>query len=276
VAEDTVELPAPGAGLLYDCHCHLHGDAFDRDRPDVIQRARASGVRRVLTVAEDLDDAWRLLQISERHRDFIVPALGIHPDRAPLINDAEVSLMEELIRKHSGELGAIGEVGLDHRPCWDEKARDRQKEVFRFMIGLAGELDLPLSVHSRGAGREAIEVLESSGAERACLHAFDARAVHGERGARAGYLFSLGPSIVRSRVKQKLAPRLPDEALLLETDSPVLGPDPRRRNEPANLGLALKEISHLRSRDPGDLAAVIAENTARLFPRLVTGPGSVR
>ena len=261
-------LPAP----LFDCHCHLHCDAFDADRHRVVRRARTFGVKRVLAVAEDLDDAWRLLQIAERHADFIVPALGVHPDRAPLLSDGEVAQVTELIRRYAGRLGAVGEVGLDHRPCWNQKARDRQSEIFRHMIRLARELELPLSVHSRGAGRHALHCLEDEGAFSACLHAFDGRAVHGERGAAAGFLFSIGPSLVRSRQKQKLVPRLPEESLLLETDSPVLGPDPQIRNEPGNLPIALKEMSRLRGRQTGELAELIAQNTSRLFPRLVADP----
>lgn len=254
---------------LYDTHCHLHDATFDGDRSWVIRRARAAGVCSVLCVAEDLDDAWRMLTLVQRHEGFLVPAVGVHPDRAPLLSDAEVAAVGDMIRREAARLGAVAEVGLDHRPRWDERDRARQDEVFRFMIRLALETGLPLSVHSRGAGRRAIEVLAEEGATRACLHAFDARAVHGERGAALGYAFSIGPSLVRSRVKQKLVPRLPEEALLLETDSPVLGPSPGSRNEPANLALALKEMARLRGREEDDLARIIASSTARLFPRLI-------
>ena len=254
---------------LYDTHCHLHDESFDRDRPWVIRRAALRGVKRVLAVSEDLADACRLLTIQERHRDFMAPALGIHPDRAALVSDAEVSEMETLIRRKRDVLCAVGEVGLDHRPCWDAAARGRQEEVFRHMIRLARELRLPLTVHSRGAGRRAIDVLLEEDAGPACLHAFDARAVQGERGAAAGFAFSIGPSIVRSRVKQKLVPRLPPSAILLETDAPVLGPDRRLRNEPGNLAIALKEVARLLRTPLEEAAETIAMNTRRFFPGLV-------
>lgn len=264
---------------LYDTHCHLHADDFDADRGDVIDRARACGVRRCLAVSEDLADAHRLLEVADRWPDFIVPALGVHPDRAPLLSDAEVADVEALARRHARRLGAIGEVGLDHRPCWDETARARQADVLRSMVRLAAELDLPITVHSRSAGHHAIDLLLEANARRACLHAFDGRAVHGERGAARGFAFSIPPSVVRSRVKQKLVRRLPAGALLLESDSPVLGPDREARNEPANVAIALTEIARLRADDPAALAATIAESTARWFPRLVdpaatTPPGT--
>jgi TatD DNase family protein len=254
---------------LYDCHCHLQDAAFDADREAVIERARKAGVRRVLAVCEDLADAQRVLELADRQPDFVRPALGVHPDRAPEVSDEEVAEVEALIRRHAARLAAIGEVGLDYRPCWDEQARARQIEVLRLMVRLSTELGLPLSVHSRSAGRHAIEILQQEGSTAACLHGFDGRAVHGERGAEAGYLFSIPPSVVRSRVKQKLVPRLPESCLLLESDSPVLGPSADERNEPANLSFGLAELARLRGASIEPLAATIAGNTRRLFPRLV-------
>lgn len=257
---------------LYDTHCHLHDASFDDDREEVIERAKAAGVEAVLAVSEDLRDAHRVLEVADRHPDFVVPALGVHPDRAPLVSDEEVAAVEALVRRHVDRLGAVGEIGLDHRPLWDKSARSRQDEVFRHFVRLAAELSLPLTAHSRGAGKHAVQVLIDEGATGACLHAFDGRAVFGERGAAAGIAFSIPPSVVRSRVKQKLVPRLPDEALLLESDSPVLGPDAEQRNEPANLRRALEEIARLRGQKNDHLVKIIRANTARWFPRLVTPP----
>jgi TatD DNase family protein len=257
-----------GGTPLFDCHCHLQAADFDGDREAVVQRARAAGVQRVLAVSEDLADAGRVLDLARRHPDFVAPALGVHPDRAPELDDGEVADVVQLIRKESDRLAAVGEVGLDFRPRWDERARERQVEVFRTMIQLARELGLPVSVHSRSAGHHALDVLRSEGAEAACLHAFDGRAAHGERGAADGFFFSIPPSIVRSRVKQKLVARLPAEALLLESDSPVLGPSADERNEPANLATGLAEIARLRGDAPAELAAIMARSTAEVFPRL--------
>ena len=253
---------------LFDTHCHLGSEEFDADRAEVIERARAAGVAAALVVAEDRADCDRVLEAAERHPGFVVPALGVHPDRAPLVDDAEVEAVIALARTESARLGAIGEVGLDWRPCWDEAARGRQVEVLQAFVALAEELELPLTVHSRSAGRHAISALREAGARAACLHAFDGRPAHAERGAAAGFLFSIPPSIARSEGKRKLARRLPPEALLLESDSPVLGPDREARNEPANLRVALAEIALERGESEESLAARLAENTRRLFPRL--------
>jgi TatD DNase family protein len=253
---------------LFDTHCHLAAEAFDGDRAEVVERARAEGVAAALVVSEDLGDAERVLEVAGRHPDFIVPAIGVHPDRAPLLDDAEVEAVLALARAEASRLGAIGEVGLDWRPRWDEAARARQVEVLRAFVALADELDLPLTVHSRSAGRHAIAALLEAGARAACLHAFDGRPAHAERGAGAGFLFSIPPSIVRSEGKRKLARRLGVESLLLESDSPVLGPDREARNEPANVRLALAAVAAEKGASPDELAETLARNTERLLPRL--------
>ncbi len=108
---------------------------------------------------------------------------------------------------------------------------------------VALELDLPLNVHSRATGRRTIELLLGRGARRVQLHAFDGRAATAEPAVEAGYFFSVPPSIARSRQKQKLVRRLPLDRLLVETDSPVLGPEPEERNEPLNATVSVREIA---------------------------------
>ena len=262
----------PDRPALYDTHAHLQDAVFDGDREAVVARARAAGVRAVLVVGEDLPDGRRVLDLAARHPGFVVPALGVHPDRAPDLDDDELEAVEDLARRHRDRLGAIGEVGLDHRPRWDAAARERQAVVFRRMIRLASELDLPLTVHSRGAGRHAIRILAEEHASRACLHAFDGRAARAEEGVSHGFSFSVPPAVTRLRVLEKLVQRLPLECLLLESDAPVLGPAAHERNEPSNVAISLARIASLRGEDPDAVAVALEANTARVFPTLVTAP----
>ena len=177
----------------------------------------------------------------------------------------EASSIEALARERRGELVAIGEVGLDHWMVKDEAGRSLQRVLFERFVALAAELDLPLNVHSRSTGRETIAVLLDRGARRVVLHAFDGRASTAAPAVEAGYFFSVPPSVVRSAQKRKLVARLPLACLLLETDSPVLGPEPGVRNEPANLRLSLQAVAEIKGMPEEALAETIAENTRRLF-----------
>ena len=171
----------------------------------------------------------------------------------------------DAIRESAQRLVGIGEVGLDYWVCRDDARRDAQRAAFRQMIGVAEELDLPLNVHSRSAGHHVIDLLLAEGARRVLMHAFDGKAGHALRGAEAGFLFSIPPSVVRSPQKRKLVRALPLSALALETDSPVLGPEQGKRNEPANLVISAAAIAEIKGVPEEEVRLRTAENARRLF-----------
>jgi TatD DNase family protein len=120
-------------------------------------------------------------------------------------------------------------------------------------------------VHSRSAGRHAIALLTECGATRVQLHAFDGKYSAALPAAEAGYFFSIPPSVVRSRQKQKLVKRLPLACLLVETDSPVLGPTPDERNEPANIRISIKAIAEIKGVHEDQVIEAVNENTRKLY-----------
>jgi len=247
---------------LLDAHAHLCDPAFDGDRDEVLARARAAGVARVLVVGETLHDARRNLELTRAHPEVLIPAAGLFPTR---LDVQEAAALTEWIREHRAELRAIGEVGLDHWKVQDEAGRELQRSIFEGFISLSAELDLPLNVHSRSTGRETIALLFARGARRVLLHAFDGKVSSAAPAVEAGYFFSVPPSVVRSEQKRKLVRGLPLSCLLLESDSPVLGPDPGERNEPANVLVSLRAIAEIKGVSPEEVAAVTEENVRRLF-----------
>jgi TatD DNase family protein len=253
---------------VIDCHTHLLSPEFDADRPQVLERARRAGIEHVAIVGQDRAENELVLRADDGG-GMVLRFLGLHPDRfadaRPLPDPAEVGRIAEQIRAHAPALTGIGEVGLDRWVCREEDRRDTQREAFRVLIRLARELELPLNVHSRSAGHHTLELLLAEGATRVLMHAFDGKASHARRGAEAGYLFSIPPSIVRSEQKVKLVRALPLVALALETDSPVLGPERETRNEPANLTLAVAAIARIKGVDEAEVRARTSENARRLF-----------
>ena len=247
---------------LTDCHAHLCADAFAADLAEVLARARDAGVDTVVAVGETLADAERNLELAEAYPGVVRPTAGLYPTHLDL---ASAERIADLIRQERSRFAAIGEVGLDRWKVREESDLALQREIFALFIDLSIELDLPLNVHSRSAGHYAIALLRERGAKRVQLHAFDGRAARAEPAVEAGYFFSLPPSIVRSPQKQKLVRRLPLSCLLLETDSPVLGPERDERNEPANAVVSLRAIAELKAIAEEKVAAAVRENTARLY-----------
>jgi len=252
---------------IIDCHTHLTDAVFDADRGAVLARAAEAGVARIALVGQDPAENEAVLRLARGEPRFLA-FLGLHPDRFSDRAPPDEGLCAEVIaqiRAHRAELCGVGEVGLDRWVTRDETRREAQARAFAALIGLARELDLPLNVHSRSAGRHAIGLLIENGATRVLMHAFDGKAGHALRGAEAGFLFSIPPSIVRSPQKQKLVKALPLASLALETDSPVLGPDPQARNEPANVALSIRAIAEIKGAGEDEVRRRTSENAARLF-----------
>lgn len=179
--------------------------------------------------------------------------------------------MLDFIRRNAEQLVAIGEIGLDFSPHVvgdNATLREVQQAVFQQQIHLANELGLPVNVHSRSAGHYAVEALLTHGARGAVLHAFDGKLGHALKGAQAGYYFSIPPSVIRSPQKQKLVKGLPLDRLLLETDSPALGPEKSGVNVPANIQISCAEIASIKGVAVADVQQITTENALKLFPRL--------
>ena len=247
--------------FLIDTHAHLCDPAFDTDREVVLERAFKAGISAVIAVGEDLADAEKNLLLASKH-SMIIPAAGLYPTH---LDPDLAEKMCAFIRSHKDRLAAIGEVGLDYWIVKEESERETQREIFRGFIELSKELALPLNVHSRSAGRHVVSILLESKADRVQLHAFDGKFSAAMPAVEAGFFFSIPPSVVRSEQKQKLAKKLPLSCLLIETDSPVLGPVPRERNEPANAPMALKMIAELKGITVDEASEAVAENTRRLY-----------
>ncbi|NNL76432.1 MAG: TatD family hydrolase, partial [Desulfobacterales bacterium] len=211
-----------------------------------------------------------VLKLAREYPGFLRPCIGIHPDnfgddrQAPL--DEEIANIISLIRDNQKVLVGIGEVGLDYWVAREKDTRQKQREFLARMVGLSNELSLPLSVHCRSAGHYTLELLAQSGAKKVGMHAFDGKAGYAlEAFKEHGWFFSIPPSIVRSAQKQRLVRALPLDAMALESDSPALGPDPTRRNEPSNLTLVVQAIAELKKETEQTVLQVTTRNAQRLF-----------
>lgn len=253
---------------MIDTHAHLCDPAFADDLEEVLQRAKDAGVQGIIAVGEILADAETNLTLSDRFPGLVHAAAGLFPTH---LDEDVAGELEDWMRARAERWIAVGEIGLDYWKVQDHEQREVQERIFRRFVDLAMELDVPVNVHSRAAAAPTVARLLDWGAVKVQLHAFDGRAVKAEPAVEAGYFFSVPPSIVRSRQKQKLVARVPLENLMLETDSPVLGADPKVRNEPREVVTSLKVIAEIKRLPASDVRERLLENTVRLYGERVVG-----
>lgn len=246
---------------LVDVHAHICDPDFDPDRAEVLARAQRAGVAAIVAVGENLGDAHKNVALAGTY-PMLKVAAGLYPT---ILDLDQADAMAAFIRMNRSGLVAIGEVGLDYWAVKDDSQRELQREILKRFVELSNALDLPLNIHSRSAGRHAIALLLENSAARVQMHAFDGKAGAALPAVEAGYFFSIPPSVVRSRQKQKLVKRLPLASLLVETDSPVLGPVPAARNEPANLLVSIRTIAQIKNIPEAAVIEAVAENTRCLY-----------
>jgi TatD DNase family protein len=250
--------------LMIDTHCHLENEEFDQDRDSVIKKAREQGIA-IITSAIEQRTWLKACEIAEAHSN-VYTSVGLEPTQFDICKQAL-----EWIRANNERIVSIGETGLDHYIVRDHRDREKQEICFVMMIELAKELKVPVQVHSRSSGRAALETLSKNDSGYVHMHAFDGKASLARIASRdLGFYFSIPTSVIRSPQKKKLVKAVHIERLLLETDSPVLGPDKGVRDEPSNLPLALKEVAAILQRDTEEVREIVLENTLRLYTRIKT------
>ena len=246
---------------MIDTHAHL--DALE-DAGAVLERARAAGVTRVVSVGTGLDSCRATLALCERH-EGVVAALGIHPHGAGGATESDVDELRSLLAHPKAV--AVGETGLDYYR--DLAPRERQAALFRAQVELAAEAGKPVVVHTRAADADTVEILEAAPAGlRVILHCFSSTRLL-EPALAHGWFASFAGNVTYPKAAELRlsAARVPRERLLAETDSPYLSPQPVRgkRNEPAHVVHTLAALAGARGEDPDELERAIDENASALF-----------
>ncbi len=245
---------------MIDTHAHLDGCA---EAPEVLlARARAAGVDRVVAIGSGIESCRAALAVAEREPG-VFAALGVHPHQA---GGEQAERLDELRALIGHERAvAVGETGLDfYRDC---APRDRQLDLFRGQLQVAGEAGKAVVIHSRSAERETLDELERF-AGVVVLHCFSSPGLLEEALARRYYVsFAGNVTYPRADDLRAAAVRVSRDRLLVETDSPYLAPQPRRGrpNEPAHVAYTLRALAAARSEPLDQLERQIDENAGRAF-----------
>lgn len=250
---------------LFDTHTHLDATDFDQDRDEVITRARAAGVTRILTIGAGygIDSAARAIAIAEKH-DNIWASAGVHP------HDASHPLDVDALRTLAGhpKVRAIGETGLDFFKEFSPRAE--QERWFEAQVALAIEVGKPIIIHSREAGKECIDRLENWGASKVggVFHCYAEDSEFAVKLRKINFLVSFPGSLTfkKATALRETASKIPLEQIMLETDAPYLAPEPFRgkRCESAFTLETAKMLAQIKNLTLEEVAAQTTK-TAREF-----------
>lgn len=263
--------------MYIDSHAHLEGNKFDSDRTQVLERARAAGLERIMAIGSGtgpgtLDCAIR---IAEQH-EWIFATIGIHPHEAKLATEPDYTEMQHLASNR--RVIAWGEIGLDY--FYDHSPREVQQEVFRRQMEMARNARLPIVIHCRpsnnseNAWDDTIRMLtahwKSSGLG-GILHCFTGEWKHASAAMDMGFYISFAGNVSfpKAATIRESATKVPLERMLIETDSPFLAPVPHRgkRNEPAFVVNTAEAIAELRGLKKEEIGRKTTQNFYALFPR---------
>lgn len=258
---------------LFDSHSHIYDEAFAADIADAIERAHASGVDYIAVCGDDLASSEEALRLALAF-EGIVPTAGFHPHVARDVSAAQLGELEALAR--DARIAAIGEIGLDYYR--DRSPRETQRRMLAAQLDIAVRLGKPVCVHSRNA-EDAIEgplrdyadasPLRAAGRPVGVMHCFGGTLEQARRFVALGFLVSIACTVTypKNEEARRIAAGLPLEALVIETDSPYLPPQPLRgqRNEPAHVAYAARAVADARGVPVTTVAHETTRNAARLY-----------
>ena len=256
--------------MLFDTHVNLHGEIYEEDLAEVLERARQANITRMISICDKISSIPRIAEITERTENMW-RSVGCHPHYA---KDHDSLTADQLIELALGDdVVGIGETGLDFH--YGYSPADVQERIFREHIKASQETGLPLIVHTREADTLTGDILEEMYAEKPfpiLMHCYTSGEELARRAIDLDAYFSVSGIITFKNAHdvRAVASLFPTERVILETDCPYLAPVPMRgrRNEPANLAYICDYFAEFRDMSSQDMADLTTKNALRLFSRI--------
>ena len=272
--------------MLTDTHCHLDFNKFDEDREAVIQRARESGVTRILIPALELESSKAVIQLANSNPSLFA-AIGFHPTDLDGWDDTAIENLRQLANS-AKKVIAIGEIGLDYYWIKESKKQEQQREVLQQQLKLAQDVNLPVIIHMREEndawfGQASIDLLEiltkwqnllrdqkhPLAKKPGVLHSYNGNLETAHKAIEHNFYIGVtGPVTYKNaEEKRQIIRQIPLERLLIETDAPFLTPVPHRgkRNEPAFVSHIADKIAEIHMTTREQVAEITSDNAKNLF-----------
>jgi len=252
--------------MLFDSHAHLDASRFDKDRDQVIKRAKEAGISYIMNPGADYESSMRAVELAEAN-DFIYAAVGVHPHEAKTLDDMMLSLLKAMARKP--KVKAIGEIGLDYH--YDFSPRDEQRYWFEKQLLMAKSLKMPVIIHDREANQDVYDILcETNAFETGVLmHCYSGSGELAKAYVKKGAYISIAGPITFKNVRKgiEVVESVPLDRLMIETDAPYLTPEPYRgkRNESAYVAYVAKKIAEIKGCSYEEVASATMSNAKKFF-----------
>ena len=251
---------------IIDTHSHIYLDDFKNDFDEVILRAKANNIVKVLLPNIDIDSVSQINALVLKDENFFIPMMGIHPTSV----DADFKKNLEIIfeKQNLKNICAIGEIGLDY--YWSKDFKQQQIEAFEYQINFAKERNLPIAIHCRDAFDDILDILEKNFDKKlkGVLHCFSGNAEQAKRLIAMGFYLGIGGVITyKNSGLDKVMENIDLKHLILETDSPYLTPVPFRgkRNESSYTIYIVQKLAEVKNISQETVCSITTENAKKLF-----------
>ena len=254
---------------LFDSHSHYNDEKFDEDRDKIIKEIYEAGTTNFVTAGYSDESSKKAVDIANNY-EFIYATVGISPNDIP---QKEEELWKQILEikdfaKSNKKVLAIGEIGLDY--YWNVENKELQKKAFIEQIKLANELDLPIVIHTRDAVMDTLQILkENEVKNKGIFHCCPQNRELIKEGLKLGFYISFAGPITfkNSKNADEIINLVPNNRILIETDSPYLAPEPVRgtRNTPANVKFVAKKIADVKGLTLEEVEKITVENTKEIL-----------
>ncbi len=255
---------------LFDSHSHLNDEKFDEDREEQIKMIRESGVSNFITAGYSVESSKKALEIAKKY-DFIYTTAGVSPNDIPQTEEElwkQLAEIEKIVEKNKEKICAIGEIGLDY--YWNTDNKELQKKAFIEQIKIANKYNLPIVIHTREAVMDTLQILkENKVTKTGVFHCCPQNRELIKEGLKLGFYISFAGPITfkNSKNAEEMINLVPNDRILIETDSPYLAPEPVRgtRNTPANVKYIAQKIADVKGLTLEEVEKITFENTKNIL-----------
>ena len=253
---------------LFDSHCHLDDEKFNEDRKDVISNIFSSNITKLISAGYSLESSKKALELTKTYPQ-IYTVSGISPnDIGENMENIQEEIDEiEILAKNEKVVG-IGEIGLDY--YWNKENKELQQFAFITQIELANKLNLPIVIHTREAVTNTLEILKAHPVtKKGVFHCCPLNRELVKEALAIGFYISFAGPVTFKNAKNadEIIQMVPDDKMLIETDSPYLSPEPNRgkRNDSSNVIYIAREIAEVKGYEIAKVANITYQNACRIF-----------